>query len=262
MRREEEPKETLSRFGPCVLCRAMASPELADLSEAEKKEARDWLRWARVKGEFLGLRFMFDQVKLEHIEECLGPKFDAQAFIEAYPLLQKVNDEIALVEMDIHLDIDLEQGSYLQANRPDNVCLADFDGDEIALYNNLLRSDQAFDEYDPTLYDSSGEPICSDGDGGHEREWCDISIGAASFWPLTTPKLQTLYVIDHGIKLKPGASLPAGARTFEGNGCRYVEVPEPADEAVGRRRRGRNVAIYRGPRTGRHRVWLRPISSR
>ena len=51
-------------------------------------------------------------------------------------------------------------------------------------------------------------------------------------WPLTTPNLRTLYVIDRGIKLMPGASIPQGMETFQGNGCVYVEVPEPADPSL------------------------------
>ena len=42
-----------------------------------------------------------------------------------------------------------------------------------------------------------------------------------------------MYVIDRGIKLKPGASLPLGTRTFQGNGCIYVEVPEPVEGNTG-----------------------------
>jgi hypothetical protein len=67
----------------------------------------------------------------------------------------------------------------------------------------------------------------------------------ARIWPVTTPNLDTFYAIDRRIKLKPGASIPPGTRTFRGNGCIFAEVRESLWD--GRKNR---VWQYPSPRHG------------
>jgi hypothetical protein len=119
--------------------------------------------------------------------------------------------------------------------------LGDFNGDTLAFYNNVWASWSDFGERFYTSYiswkydETAGAPICFAGEKNarrHRHDWCKEVGAVAQLWPLTTPNLRTLYVIDRGIKLRPGASIPQEMETFQGNGCVYVEVPEPANPSL------------------------------
>lgn len=251
----------------CLLCSALETPEFAHLSAEEKQQLKDWMKYdklaeltqkfreARIRHGLNphssradttitdnGVRWEFespsstanlivtwsDVDRYWPSEERLEP-FDLEAFRQAVPILEKLYRAVSRAS--------------LEKEKPLYACLDDFKGDALAFYNNVcanwLRSSidaKAYSIYHTWKYDEeAGAPICLAGQErcrAHRRWWCKEVTGVASFWPLTTPNLRTLYAIDRGIKLKPGATIPPGTETFQGNGCVYVEVPKPADRSL------------------------------
>ncbi|KAK3385441.1 hypothetical protein B0H63DRAFT_510256 [Podospora didyma] len=59
-----------------------------------------------------------------------------------------------------------------------------------------------------------------------------IAKAAAKFCPLMTPRLETMYVIDHDLRLRPGKSVPPGTPTFSGYNCLFVEVDIDTEDAM------------------------------
>ncbi|KAH6623250.1 hypothetical protein F5144DRAFT_356763 [Chaetomium tenue] len=154
--------------------------------------------------------------------------FDLEAFRQTYPIVEEVFDAMC------------REGR--EKKYPLYACLGDFKGDTLAFYNNVFEDgvhfgDKFYQRYRPWEYDeAAGAPICNAGqwdpNNYHYREWCLEAQSVARLWPLTTPSLHTLYVIDRNIKPRPGARIPPGTKTFQGNGCVFVEVPEPTDPSL------------------------------
>ncbi|KAH6847579.1 hypothetical protein B0I37DRAFT_405519 [Chaetomium sp. MPI-CAGE-AT-0009] len=206
----------------------------AHLSAARKQQIKDWLKYSKLRElvtEFKSgmtsdpnrvsgiIPVTLNTVTWDNVDrywpsaERLEP-FDLEAFRQAFPILEKLYHEMVRA----------------RAGReyPLYACLADFKGDTLAFYNNVLSRWQRFQgTYYPAYYswkydEAAGGPICYAGqekNHRHQRDWCDEAKAVANLWPVTTPNLPTLYVIDRGIKLRPGASIPQGAETFQGNGC-------------------------------------------
>jgi hypothetical protein len=109
--------------------------------------------------------------------------------------------------------------------------------------------------YHPQDYDAkTGAPLCdvtlADSHRyyhtRHSRHYPWYDQVLFSFWPLTTPNLKALYLIDREIKLRPGVvSIPAGATTFQGNGCVFVEV---SGSSSSHRRSRDNDGVWQYPR--------------
>lgn len=233
----------------CLLCSVLAKHEFSDLSAAQKREVKKWFKFERTRGLISYYMptdaYMFGIVEMICADQSTanpihGP-FDAKAFISIYPLLRRVSALMTEAARDT-----LPGNDSTQVVK---VCLADYDGDKLAYYNEHISPDKQR-PYIARQYDeATGVPICLAGQTGrfwheHRREWCDNTRAAAAFWPVTTPNLETFYVIDRGIKLKPGATIPPGAQTFRGNGCLYVEVPEPSSRSL---QKGGEDAVWQYP---------------
>jgi hypothetical protein len=229
----QKPRETSPTDSPsdrrivCLLCTALGMPELDHLSAAERKEARDWMKLTLARELVTRITRTRDDLVIRaiiksRVKDSLDPPFDVEAFFGAQPLLQRVSVVLHPIRPTLRHDNNV---TILEA------CLADFDGDTVALYNEVGVGEDLQYRYYPQQFDeASGLPICLAGQEDsqyHRHEWAKNADMIASFWPVTTPNLHTMYVIDSGIKLKPGASIPSGTQTFKGNNCLYVEVPRP-----------------------------------
>jgi hypothetical protein len=182
-----------------------------------------------------------------------GTPFDIEAFYGAQPLLQRVFAVLRSVQEQLHHRRHDNDETIIWA------CLADFDGDPLAFYNEIGLSEYnkiGVDggvytryRYNPDRFDkTSGLPICyRDRRGSHDYIWSNDADFVARLWPVTAPNLQTIYAIDSGIKLKPGASIPPGTQTFKGNNCLYVEVPRPVCRSL---EKGGEDAIWQYPTAG------------
>ncbi|KAK3292900.1 uncharacterized protein B0H64DRAFT_327699 [Chaetomium fimeti] len=227
----------------CLLCSVLETPEFAHLSDGQKQEVKGWLKYCKIRhlvvaikegtctnnslsiiydcdspwsnGWRYGGRLTKDNLTWYHVnrwwprEERLET-FDLEAFRQAFPIVEKVYAAIR------------REGNG--KDHPLYACLADFNGDTLAFYNNICADwwyfgDKIYSSYYPWRYDETAQgTICFARDENrrlHERGWCDEAGAVGEFWPL-----------------RPGASIPPGRQTFQGNGCIYVEVREPVNRSL------------------------------
>jgi hypothetical protein len=255
--REATSPEAQAANQVCLLCSTLERPDFAHLSTAEKQQIRDWLKYSKLRELVEAFKDGRDPIHVQTMSYAAGAHwetnhepitretvtwdnverywpsaerldpFDLEAFREAFPIVEKVYDELL--------------GAANNHDHPLYACLGDFNGDTLAFYNNVWASWSDFGERPYTSYiswkydEAAGAPICFAGEKNarrHRRDWCKEVGAVAQLWPLTTPNLRTVYVIDRGIKLRPGANIPQEMETFQGNGCVYVEVPEPANPSL------------------------------
>ncbi|KAK4040129.1 hypothetical protein C8A01DRAFT_15963 [Parachaetomium inaequale] len=244
-------KRSPDDYTVCLLCTALERPELADLSAAQRQEAKKWLKKsdARVHLELADLA----KPSQEAIPSELSPdeanisSLYKQGFHKAYPILQRVYRAMQAIRKEL--------GIHPWEDKPKDLaaCVEDHDGNLADFYNDVILGSKQREwlYYDPQAYDDeTGAPLCdaavAERDRNyrtrHARQYPWYCEAVAAFWPLTTPNLKTLYAIDRGIKLRPGVvSIPPGATTFQGNGCVYVEVPARSPSRDG---------VWRYPRPG------------
>ncbi len=179
----------------CLLCRILSKPALADLSAAQVKDVKFWLRFDMI------LQLVFkvnkgDETLAEATERCsiYLTQRNMRAFVDLYPLLQRVSKLLVLEGNALR-----EDGVHGYVN----ACLADFNGDTVAYWNSVVKPSrsifQSWPVYKPN-YDAIGNPICLanqekgskwkvDGDednerylpNRHARNWCDHFDAVAGF---------------------------------------------------------------------------------
>ncbi|SPQ24553.1 296cef34-597e-49f4-9a39-5d62561e06e0 [Thermothielavioides terrestris] len=265
----------------CLLCNVLDGPEFTDLSENQKHEVRNLLKlsvvrrsvkWHYTDAPDGGVRVHADlsperrkrvletgEVKTS-ITHHFGRIPDPEGFVRLYPLLARAAEalERAYYEFWDFLDEDDSWDHEDPSTFPlfFRACPRHFGDDLLACFNDSQCYGSIERGFHSENYDASGSPICYANldaqDQGvdcrdllHSRRWCSNTEAVASFWPVSTPNLRILYVIDREIKLKPGAQIPAGTTVFQGNGCVYAEVPEPADRAL---EDGGEDAVWQYPR--------------
>ncbi|KAL2174840.1 uncharacterized protein P884DRAFT_271961 [Thermothelomyces heterothallicus CBS 202.75] len=246
--------KTASAEAVCLLCGALETPGLADMPPEHKQMARNFFSKLELREGLASLSgfaaAVLRRLRGEESETGFG-EFDGlrRLFARVYLPLLQLKDEIERANEDGGGDTSWSPGrrrgvdndyvhSRLAFRSTSTVlfsCPRDFDGDMAAFYNSeIMEKDWAY--YNPENYDEAGDPICRWYEGRradrHNCEWPRFTRSIANFWPLTTPNLETLYIADRGIKLRPGASIPPELATFRGNGCVYVEVPIPDDPTL------------------------------
>ncbi|KAL1843977.1 hypothetical protein VTJ49DRAFT_6381 [Mycothermus thermophilus] len=196
---------------------------LEDLDEHQKAEAKKWFMQSHARDLLRRHRWWMsrDLEKLRVFsaerETYYGETFDFDKFLEALPLLQRVYE---------------------------------------VFEHEHNRFERDHGKYDPLDFDpETGKPICLAGQPlpagrfppprPHRVVWCANAKAIARFWPVITPHLRTIFVIDRRIRIKPGASIPAGSRTYQGNGCLFVEVLRPRGHE-----RGGEDAVWQYPEAG------------
>jgi hypothetical protein len=178
----QSPREISSTDGPsdrriiCLLCTALGGPELADLSAAERKQARDLLKLTLTTELMLRIIRARDDRIIRAISRNrtndLDRPFDIETFLSTQPLLQRVFAVLESLRRHHWHDKDV---TIL------NACLADFDGDTVALYNEIGVSTDIEHRYYPQQFDeTSGSPSVS-------PEKRKIGSGATTTSGATTP---------------------------------------------------------------------------
>ncbi|KAL2169463.1 hypothetical protein VTG60DRAFT_6007 [Thermothelomyces hinnuleus] len=240
----------------CLLCAALKTPELADMLPEHKQMAKNFLRKLELREGLASISAfaapVLRRLRGEESETGFGELIDGlrRLFAKVYLSVLQLKDEIERANEDgeggdtgwslgrrLGINNDYVHNRLAFRSTPTVLfsCPRDFGGDMAAFYNSeIMEKDWAY--YNPKDYDEAGDPICrwygERRANGHACEWPRFTRSIANFWPLTTPNLETLYIADRGIKLRPGASIPPELTTFRGNGCVYVEVPIPDDPTL------------------------------
>ncbi|KAK3995284.1 hypothetical protein QBC44DRAFT_366808 [Cladorrhinum sp. PSN332] len=248
----------------CTFCTAFKSPLLAEVTEEEKQDAHDLIRSiyfefalqvfnSRVRSRVaLGQLRNTSPLPSGELNAALSSEL-GQTRLRNHPRLKSIIDSVYQVMHMMPEHVVTRSPGILNGNRRTlKLALIDQNSKLFCPLNNCLRRVRLGYKmheyvvqggYAESLHhprDGNGDPICRPGIGPgfgyHHRILHSDMRGAEALrwmenlWPFVAPNLETVYIIDRGIRLKPGASLPDSTRPVcFGNGCKWVEVKEPQD---------------------------------